>query len=156
MTTSVNDPDVLQLRIILEAEDFDGALAFYRDALGLTEQAAFEGEADARVAILEAGRATLEIANPGQRRLIDEIEVGRYVGSAPRLAFEVRDTRAKSEELVAAGASVIGTPVETPWRSLNARLGGPGEMQLTLFEELESLDERSARDGFGTAERRGG
>ena len=59
-------PAVLQLRLIVEAEDYDAAVAFYRDTLGLTEQAAFEGEGGARVAILEAGRATLEIANPAR------------------------------------------------------------------------------------------
>lgn len=32
---------VLQLRVIVEAEDFDAAIAFYRDTLGLPEQAAF-------------------------------------------------------------------------------------------------------------------
>ena len=28
-------------------------------------------------------------------------------------------------------------PVETPWRSLNARLEGPAGLQLTLFQELD-------------------
>ena len=63
--------------MIVEAEDYDEAVAFYRDVLGLSEQAAFQGDGDARVAILEAGRATLEIANPAQKRMIDEVEVGR-------------------------------------------------------------------------------
>ena len=70
---------VLQLRVVVEAEDFDTALRFYRDVLGLTEQAAFQGDGDARVAILDAGRATLELANPAQKRMIDDVEVGRPV-----------------------------------------------------------------------------
>ncbi|WP_224760643.1 VOC family protein [Salinibacterium sp. ZJ450] len=53
-----------QLRIVVETEDFDAALRFYRDALGLPVQEAFEGEGDARVAILAVPSATLEIANP--------------------------------------------------------------------------------------------
>ena len=36
---------MLQLRLVIEAEDFDAAVAFYRDALGLPEQAAFEATA---------------------------------------------------------------------------------------------------------------
>ena len=84
---------VLQLRLIVEAEDYDEAVRFYRDVLGLTEQAAFEGEGEARVAILEAGRATLEIANPAQKRMIDDIEVGRQVAPRIRVAFEVADSR---------------------------------------------------------------
>ena len=86
--TTPRGPAVLQLRLIVEAEDYDAAVAFYRDALGLTEQAAFEGEGDARVAILEAGRATLEIVNPAQQRIIDEIEVGRP--TSPNIASRSR------------------------------------------------------------------
>ena len=44
---------VLQLRLVVEAEDFESALHFYRDVLGLREQAAFEADGDARVSILE-------------------------------------------------------------------------------------------------------
>jgi catechol 2,3-dioxygenase-like lactoylglutathione lyase family enzyme len=146
-------PTVLQLRVILEVEDFEHAVAFYRDGLGLTEQAAFEGEGDARVAILHAGRATLELANPAQRRMIDDVEVGHYVGPAPRLAFEVSDTRATAAVLVEAGATLVGDPVETPWRSLNARLDGPAA-QLTIFQELETLADRQEREGFGTSSTR--
>ena len=39
--------DVLQLRLVVEVDDFDAAVAFYRDVLGLPEQAAFEGDGDA-------------------------------------------------------------------------------------------------------------
>jgi catechol 2,3-dioxygenase-like lactoylglutathione lyase family enzyme len=145
------EPPVLQLRLVIEAEDFDAAVAFYRDALGLPEQAAFEGAGDARVIILKAGRATLEIANPAQRRMIDEVEAGRDVQGAPRIAVEVRDARATVDRLAAAGATVLGPPAETPWRSLNARLDGPAGIQLTVFEELEPLAERVVNDGFGTA-----
>ena len=145
---------VLQLRLIVEADDFDGAVAFYRDALGLTEQAAFEGEGDARVAILEAGRATLEIANAAQKRLIDEVEVGRQVSPAVRVAFEVTDAGEATARLVAAGASLVAAPVETPWRSLNSRLEAPAGLQVTIFEELEALEERTRRAGFGTGDDR--
>ncbi len=68
MTPNTIKPDpVHQLRLIIEAEDFDAAVAFYRDALGLTEQAAFQGEGDARVMILNAGLATLSRGLPTRR-----------------------------------------------------------------------------------------
>jgi hypothetical protein len=38
----------------------------------------------------------------------------------------------------------------TPWQSLNARLDAPAGLQITLFQELLGLDERTALDGFGT------
>jgi predicted enzyme related to lactoylglutathione lyase len=145
---------VLQLRLIVEAEDYDDAVAFYRDALGLTEQAAFEGEGDARVAIFDAGRATLEIANPAQKRMIDEIEVGRPASPKIRVAFEVTDSTTTTNDLVAAGATLIAAPVETPWRSMNSRLEAPAGLQITLFQELEPLDERTGRDRFGTSSER--
>jgi len=150
-TTEPTQGPVLQLRVIVEAEDYDAAVAFYRDVLGLSEQAAFEGEGDARVAILEAGRATLELANPAQKRMIDDIEVGRPASPKIRLAFEVTDADGTTRSLVDAGATLIAPPTETPWRSLNSRLEAPAGLQITLFEELETLEQRTTREGFGTA-----
>jgi len=117
--------------------DFDEAVAFYRDALGLPEFEAYEGEGDARVIILDAGRATLELANPAQKRMIDAVEVGRDVARKYRVAFEVPDSAAATERLVEAGAELVAAPVETPWRSLNARLEAPAGLQITLFQELD-------------------
>jgi catechol 2,3-dioxygenase-like lactoylglutathione lyase family enzyme len=129
---------VRQLRVVVAADDYDRAIAFYRDALGLAELAAFEGDGDARVAILDAGRATLEIANRAQVAMIDDIEVGRAVSPHIRIAFEVTDAVGVTRALAAHGAVVIAEPTETPWRSLNARLDAPAGLQLTLFEELEN------------------
>nr|WP_082510061.1 VOC family protein [Leifsonia sp. Leaf325] len=126
---------VLQLRVVVEAEDFEQALAFYRDALGMPEQEAYEADGGARVVILDAGRATLEIANPAQKRMIDDVEVGRQVAPHIRLAFEVADAATVAEELAEAGASVIAPPVRTPWRSLNARFDAPASLHITVFEE---------------------
>jgi catechol 2,3-dioxygenase-like lactoylglutathione lyase family enzyme len=150
MTPEPRAAPVLQLRLVVEAEDFTAAVAFYRDALGLREEAAFEGDDDARVVILDAGRATLELCNPAQKRMIDAVEVGRPVSPSIRVAFEVLDSVGVTSTLVRAGATLIAAPVETPWRSLNARLEAPAGLQITLFEELEPLDQRTQRDGFGT------
>ena len=120
MSVESNPPSVLQLRLVVEADDFDAALAFYRDQLGLAEQAAFESGDDARVVILDAGRATLELCNPAQKDMIDAIEVGHPASPRIRVAFEVSDTAGTTTRLVDAGATLIGAPVETPWRSLNA------------------------------------
>jgi predicted enzyme related to lactoylglutathione lyase len=126
----------MQLRLVVEAEDFNEAIAFYRDALGLTEQAAFQGDNDARVVILDAGRATLELCNTAQKEMIDAVEVGHPASPKIRVAFEVADTAGMTTSLVDAGATLIAEPVETPWRSLNSRLDAPAGLQITLFEEL--------------------
>ena len=155
MSTHKNDSaHVLQLRVIVEAEDFDAAIAFYRDTLGLPEQAAFEGDGDARVSILDAGRATLEISNPAQKRMIDQVETGERQRPGIRLAFEVTDGRDVTTRLAAVGATIIGEPRETPWRSLNSRLEAPAGLQITVFEELEGMTERTQSAGFGTADAR--
>ena len=125
---------VRELRVCVTAEDYEQALRFYRDVLGLREVAAFSGRG--RVTILEAGRATLELLEPEHAEYVDEVEVGRRVAGHVRLAFEVEDSREASARLASAGARVLAEPTETPWRSLNARLEGPAGLQLTLFEEL--------------------
>jgi lactoylglutathione lyase len=98
----------------------------------MPERAAFATD-DGRVTILEAGRATLELADPNQAAFIDEVEVGRRVAGHIRVAFEVEDSAAMTATLAEAGATVIAEPTRTPWGSLNARLEGPAGLQLTLF-----------------------
>jgi predicted enzyme related to lactoylglutathione lyase len=127
---------VRQLRLVVEADDYDAAVAFYRDVLGMPEEAAFSGDGDARVMILDAGRATLEIANPAQKRMIDDVEVGRQVSPRLRVALEVDDAEARTADAHDAGAAVVAPPTRTPWNSLNARFDAPGGLHLTLFEEL--------------------
>ncbi|MFI6983498.1 VOC family protein [Embleya sp. NPDC050154] len=139
-------PQVRQLRLVVEADDFEAALAFYRDALGLPEQAAFSGDGGARVAILDAGRATLEIANPEQKRMIDDVEVGRQVAPGIRIAFEVDDTRTATTHLVAAGATQIAPPTLTPWNSLNSRLDAPADLHISLFQELTDPNDHPEPD----------
>ena len=125
-------PNVTELRLVVTAPDYDEALHFYRDVLGLPERAAF-ASVDGRVTILEAGRATLELTDPSHAAFIDEVEVGRRVAGHVRVAFEVEDSAAALQTLVAAGGTVIAEPTRTPWDSLNARLEGPAGLQLTLF-----------------------
>lgn len=132
----MNDP-VRQLRLVVTAEDYDEALAFYRDVMGMPSLGAFASPDGGRVTILDAGRATLELTDPANAAYIDQVEVGRRVAGHIRVAFEIGDAAATTERLVDAGATLIAPPTETPWRSLNARLEGPGGLQLTLFQELD-------------------
>ena len=130
------DRSVRQLRVVVTADDYDAAVTFYRDVLGLREEAAF-AEEGGRVTILDAGRATLEIADPVHAAYIDRVEVGRRVAGHIRLAFEVPDATEATQRLAATGARVMADPVRTPWNSLNSRLEGPAGLQLTIFEEME-------------------
>jgi lactoylglutathione lyase len=120
---------------VVTAEDYDEALRFYRDVLGLEERESYSSP-DGRVTILEAGRATLELADPKQAEFIDRVEVGSRVAGHVRVAFEVDDSETATRRLAEAGADVIAEPTRTPWNSLNARLCAPAGLQLTLFQEL--------------------
>ena len=128
--------EVSQLRLVVTVDDLDEAVAFYRDALGLSTELDLVSDGGARVVILQAGRATLELANREQAELIDRLEVGRRVAPPLRIAFQVADTAAATDRLVAAGAALVAEPRRTPWDSLNSRIAAPAELQLTLFEEL--------------------
>lgn len=132
-----DEPAVRELRLVVTAADYDAALHFYRDVLGLTERAAFASP-DGRVTILDAGRATLELTDPNHAVFIDEVEVGRRVAGHIRVAFQVDDSAATTSKLAAAGAQVVAGPTRTPWNSLNSRLEAPGALQLTLFTELDT------------------
>jgi catechol 2,3-dioxygenase-like lactoylglutathione lyase family enzyme len=128
--------DVQELRLVLTVPDFDAALRFYRDTLGLDLEAVWESEGG-HVVLLSAGRGTLELVDEAHAAEIDRIEVGRRVAGPVRLAFEVGDSEAVAERLEGAGATPIGGPVTTPWNDRNVRLEAPDGMQLTLFTTLE-------------------
>ena len=112
--------------------DFDQALRFYRDTLGL-EQTADWSSADGRVVLLEAGRATLELFDEAQAQYVDRIETGRRVSGPVRLALEVPDSEEAARRLGEAGAEEVAPPVTTPWGDRNARVQAPDGLQLTLF-----------------------
>lgn len=133
---------VRQLRLVVEAEDYEAAVRFYRDRLGLTEELQIHSEEGEYVTILQAGRATLELSNPAQVEMIDRVEVGRRASPHLRAAFEVEDAASVTEDLVEAGGRLVAPPTLTPWDSLNSRLEGPAGLQLTLFEERGSTPGR--------------
>jgi lactoylglutathione lyase len=132
----VNSGRVLQMRLVVEAHDYEQAVAFYRDVLGTPEEQVVESAGGASVTILDAGRATLELSNPAQVAMIDDVEVGRRVSPRLRVAFEVTDAEGITQDLVEGGAELIAAPTETPWQSVNSRLSAPAGLQITLFEEL--------------------
>lgn len=126
-----------ELRLALTVEDYAEALRFYRDVFGLPVLEEWVNPTGSG-AVLDAGRATLELLSTDQTNLVDEVEVGRRgVSGAVRLALEVEDSAATADELVAGGAERISEPVVTPWQHRNVRLRAPDGMQLTLFTVLD-------------------
>jgi catechol 2,3-dioxygenase-like lactoylglutathione lyase family enzyme len=124
--------EVTELRVALTVPDFEEALRFYRDTLGLEQIADWSSETG-RVVLLEAGRATLELLDDAQAGTVDAIEAGARVSGVVRLALEVEDSAKVARRLVAAGGQEVAPPVSTPWGDRNARVRAPDGMQLTLF-----------------------
>jgi catechol 2,3-dioxygenase-like lactoylglutathione lyase family enzyme len=130
--------DVTELRLAFTVQDFDQALAFYRDALGL-EQLADWSTDSGRVVALDAGRAVLELLDEAQAETVDTAEAGRRVSGTVRFALRVADSDATARRLAEAGAVPVAPPVLTPWGDRNARVEAPDGMQLTLFTPGEPL-----------------
>ena len=149
------EPVVRQLRVVIEVEDYDDAVSLYRDVLGMPELEAYAEGGDDRVVILDAGRATIELATPEHKRTIDRVEAQGRPSRRIRLALEVDDTAVQTTRLVEAGARLTADPVMTPWRSVNSRLETAGDLEVTLFQETETLEERTRRDGFAADDERG-
>jgi catechol 2,3-dioxygenase-like lactoylglutathione lyase family enzyme len=145
---------VRQLRVVIEAEDYDEAVALYRDVLGMQELEAYAEGGDDRVVILDAGRATIELATPKHKRSVDRVEAGGRPSRRIRLALEVDDTPVQTQRLVDAGARLTAEPVMTPWRSVNSRLETAGDLEVTLFQETETAEQRAAREGFARDDER--
>jgi lactoylglutathione lyase len=127
---------VRELRLALTVENYHEAVAFYRDVLGLPLLESWD-EPGGSGAVLDAGRATLELLSVPQAELVDEVEVGSRVAGPVRIALEVADSAETAQRLVAGGAEALAEPVVTPWRHRNVRLRAPDGMQLTLFTVLD-------------------
>ena len=127
---------VRELRVAMTVSDFQQALEFYRDGLGLAELADWSTP-EGRVVLLDAGRATLELLDEAQADTVDRIEAGGRVSGTVRLALEVADSVETARRLVEAGADEVAPPVTTPWGDRNARVRAPDGMQLTLFTSDE-------------------
>ncbi|MBS2939856.1 VOC family protein [Nocardioides sp. J2M5] len=128
--------DVTELRIALTVDDFDAAVALYRDALGLPQLEDWSSD-QGRVLLLDAGRATLELFDGAQAAMVDDVEVGRRVSGPVRFALRVGDAEATAAALVRAGATEVAPAAITPWGDRNARVAAPDGMQLTLFSAAE-------------------
>jgi lactoylglutathione lyase len=124
---------VSELRLVLTVRDVEAALRLYRDVLGMRELPV-TGSPGGRVALLEAGRATLELTDRMHAAFIDEVEVGVRTAGDVRIALEVDDVDLRARQVADHDeAELLAPPTPTPWGSRNARFAAPGGVQLTLF-----------------------
>ena len=124
--------NVKEFRVVLTTDDFERAVSFYRDGLGLDPGELWTD--NGRGQLFWAGRAALEIFDQKYAEGVDHIEVGERVSGQIRFAFEVPDVRAAMERALRYGATLVHEPVLTPWNDLNVRLRSPDGLQITLFQ----------------------
>lgn len=127
---------ILELRVAITTTGYERLLKFYIIGLGI-EPAQFWQNGQGHAAILNLGRATLEIFDEAQAQTIDEIEVGQRVSGPFRFALQVPDLQAALDRLLAHGVKLVHPPVMTPWGDYNARVQDPDGLQVTLFQVRE-------------------
>jgi NAD(P)-dependent dehydrogenase (short-subunit alcohol dehydrogenase family) len=123
---------VRELRVALTVENFEQAVAVYRDGLRLPvvkEWSAPEG----RGLILGAGRGTIELLDRADAEHTDAVEAGARVAGPVRLALEVPDVAQAAASLAAHGARALRDPVHTTWGNYTQRVQAPDGMQLSLY-----------------------
>ena len=125
---------VIEFRVAVTTKDFNRAVAFYRDGLGLIPGDIWDSGGKGQV--FNAGRATLEIFDETQAENVDQLEVGSRISDEVRFAFEVPDIKVAVKNAIAYGATLVHEPVLTPWNDLNARVTSPDGMQITLYQVM--------------------
>ncbi len=156
---------VTEMRLVVTTDDYERALHFYRDLLGLREVAAFTADGG-HVTILEAGRATLELADPAHAAYVDRVEVGRRVAGHIRVAFGVEDAAVATERLRAGRhrghRSPDGHPVGLVQRPARGRGRAPahavqrGRRLTAVDREVPTRGAGSGRTGARPGRRRRG
>jgi lactoylglutathione lyase len=126
-----------ELRLALTVDDFGAAVAFYRDVVGLSVQQEWP-PAEGKGILFAVPHATLEIIDQEHAAWVDSMEVGRRVSGPVRLALRFKDLDAAVLSARGVGAPLLHEPVETPWKDRNARLLGPGGLQVTFFQAPSS------------------
>ncbi|MFN3491542.1 MAG: VOC family protein [Anaerolineales bacterium] len=91
-------------------------------------------DGDDKALMLEMGKATLEVFDENQAKLIDDMEAGKRVSGQIRFALQVPDLELAMKRLLNHGATLVHPPVTTPWGDYNVRLQDPDGMQITLFQ----------------------
>jgi catechol 2,3-dioxygenase-like lactoylglutathione lyase family enzyme len=126
---------ILELRVALTTRDYERLVKFYCDGLGLEPAQIWKNE-QGKALVLNMGNATLEIFDETQAQTIDRIEAGQRISGQVRFALQVPDLLAAMERLLAHGATLVHSPIVTPWGDYNVRLQDPDGMQITLFQGI--------------------
>ncbi|MDQ2890338.1 MAG: VOC family protein [Gemmatimonadota bacterium] len=122
----------------VSAADYDAALAFYGNALGLSiERSWNRGESD-RGTLFRAGAALIEILpRSNARQALKAAHDQPMSNSSVWLYLEVDDVDVAHERLQAHGASVLLPPTDEPWGHRRLRRCDPDGMIVGLFSRSD-------------------
>src|SRR6476660_5862237 len=140
MSPSTQNYPILELRVAFTVSDYERSIKFYCDGLGI-EPTAVWNNGQGRALVLEMGKATLELFDKVQAETIDQIEAEQRISGQIRFAMQVPDVKAAMERLLAHGATLVHSPIITPWGDYNVRLQDPDGMQITLFQVPNSNEQ---------------
>ena len=125
---------VKELRVALTVEDFDAALAFFRDGLALPTVVDWTDGGAGRGIVLAAGAGTIELLDRADAAYTDSVESPRQAAGPVRLALEVASVDDAATRLRAHGATPLHEPVHTSWGVRSQRLRAPDGLHISLFQ----------------------
>jgi len=113
--------DILGSRVILRPRDYQTALAFYRDGLGLAIAREYPGGT-----VFFAGQSLIEVAAHG-----GSDEAGAFSGA---LWLQVRDAGDAAAELTAKGIVIDRGPKQEPWGLIEMWTKDPDGVPIVLVQ----------------------
>lgn len=138
---SADAAEIDELRVVIECEDWDLAVDFYRRALGLKIVAGYASPSEGQL-LLGVGSAFIELVHPelpnpetstpGPTAITDP--------QAPkiRLSFRSHDPASTVQRMQAAGAERIAGPELTTSHSVTARLVAPDNLPVSVFRSFDN------------------
>jgi NAD(P)-dependent dehydrogenase (short-subunit alcohol dehydrogenase family)/catechol 2,3-dioxygenase-like lactoylglutathione lyase family enzyme len=125
---------VRELRVALTVDDFDAALALFRDGLALPTVVDWTDGGTGRGIVLAAGAGTIELLDRADAAYTDSVESPGQNAGPVRLALEVASVDEASARLRAHGAEPLHAPVHTSWGVRSQRLRAPEGLHISLFQ----------------------
>jgi len=125
---------VKELRVALTVEDFDAALAFFRDGLALPTVVDWTDGGAGRGIVLAAGAGTIELLDRADAAYTDSVESPGQAAGPVRLALEVASVEQAAIRLQGHGATPLHEPVHTSWGVRSQRLRAPDGLHISLFQ----------------------
>lgn len=118
--------DVLSARVLIDHEDFDGAVRWWTEVLGLEIYREFGAGGEVTGVVLFTGGGFVELSGSGVP--------ARELRHGYLLWLQVPDARATVDRLAAAGTTVDEPASRKPWGLVEARIRDPEGVGIVIVE----------------------